>query len=50
MTYLRYWLTNVAPFKKRLMPEQTSAQKQRDTDILNLFSLIHDNKKEEQCN
>ena len=43
MTYLRYWLTKVAPFKKRLMPVQTTAQKQRDTDILNLFSLIHDN-------
>ena len=43
MTYLRYWLTKVAPFKSRLMLVQTTAQKQRDNDILNLFALIHDN-------
>lgn len=43
MTFLRYWLTNVAPFKSRLMPVQTSEQQKHDTDILNLFALIHDN-------
>jgi hypothetical protein len=43
MTYLRYWLSNVAPFKKRLMPVQTSEQQKHDSDLLNLFALIHDN-------
>lgn len=50
MTYLRYWLTKVAPFKSRLMPVQTSELQKHDSDLLNLFALIHDNKKEEQCN
>lgn len=50
MTYLRYWLTKVAPFKSRLMPVQASEQQKHDSDLLNLFALIHDNETEKQCN